>query len=341
MKLKRQELTVYSGIAIIMVVWIHANGRYLTQILGLDSYIDAGIGLIVIDKIIHAAVPMFMFIAGFKLNFNRKNNYSEYFKNRVLKLSVPFFIISFFYILFFALLNVLNNGMNIKKVIIDIIFGLFKITIGYNFVYPLWYVPMYLLVVLVFPFILKLIPKRKLRIGIFLLISFGYVLFFEVLKITGDNIYPFKFFYYFLFYEIGYYFGTIKIKKAMYITICIMYFFSLIIGIIMNGSTFELIWNSMVFNVLSVLFYYLVSLKFKNSKLLTKLGIFSFPIFLFHEPLFITFPSNLLNQWNLYNSYIITIILVGFALVMSIIFFKILEIIGLNKILFWYPNNKK
>ena len=42
---KIKELDILSGIAIIMVVLIHADRFYVRTVLNLDSYLNAGIGV--------------------------------------------------------------------------------------------------------------------------------------------------------------------------------------------------------------------------------------------------------------------------------------------------------
>ncbi|MBU3179024.1 hypothetical protein KPL47_22270 [Clostridium estertheticum] len=55
------ELQVYSGIAILFVTLIHSNAFYLSSFLQLDSYTDAGLILNLLDKVVHVAVPIFLF----------------------------------------------------------------------------------------------------------------------------------------------------------------------------------------------------------------------------------------------------------------------------------------
>ena len=59
---KIKELDILSGIAIIMVVLIHADRFYVRTVLNLDSYLNAGIGVNILDNLIWAAVPIFIFI---------------------------------------------------------------------------------------------------------------------------------------------------------------------------------------------------------------------------------------------------------------------------------------
>lgn len=67
---KIKELDILSGIAIIMVVLIHADRFYVRTVLNLDSYLNAGIGVNILDNLIWAAVPIFIFISGYKYYLN-------------------------------------------------------------------------------------------------------------------------------------------------------------------------------------------------------------------------------------------------------------------------------
>lgn len=49
---KIKELDILSGIAIIMVVLIHADRFYVRTVLNLDSYLNAGIGVNILDNLI-------------------------------------------------------------------------------------------------------------------------------------------------------------------------------------------------------------------------------------------------------------------------------------------------
>ena len=79
MKKVLKELDIFSGIAILCVVLIHSNAFYLSNVLNLQSYKDATFSVRVLDNFVHSAVPMFIFIAGYKYALNNiDNNYKEY-----------------------------------------------------------------------------------------------------------------------------------------------------------------------------------------------------------------------------------------------------------------------
>jgi surface polysaccharide O-acyltransferase-like enzyme len=115
MKQKLNELQIYSGIAILFVVLIHTNYTFLmtlpwfkcTDIRWMFYYLKAPENSLstfpyffnLIDKITHVAVPMFIFIAGYKYAYNRKISYKEYFTRKLRKVFKPFLIISLFFIL--------------------------------------------------------------------------------------------------------------------------------------------------------------------------------------------------------------------------------------------------
>lgn len=147
-----KELDVYSGIAIIFVVLIHANAYYLTSVLNLRTYAESGFFLTTIDQIIHGAVPMFIFISGFKFNLSKTKhyNYRTFAKSRLLRVLVPFIVISVFFILFNNLKGSTFDVVSLTAIMTNIVDDFIMIFYGFNYVYPLWYIPMYLLVILIY-----------------------------------------------------------------------------------------------------------------------------------------------------------------------------------------------
>ena len=71
-------MNIYSGLAILYVVLIHSNTYYTLNILK-SSYQNADILVRVLSNIIGIAVPMFIFISGYKYSLNNKNeNYKKF-----------------------------------------------------------------------------------------------------------------------------------------------------------------------------------------------------------------------------------------------------------------------
>lgn len=65
---------MFSGIAILCVVLIDSNSYYCKKVLNLESYLEAEFVVRLLDNFIHGAVPMFIFIAGYKYVLNNIND---------------------------------------------------------------------------------------------------------------------------------------------------------------------------------------------------------------------------------------------------------------------------
>lgn len=59
MKDKIRELDILSGLAIIMVILIHANRFYVKSVLELNSYLEGGFWVNILDNLIWASVPVY------------------------------------------------------------------------------------------------------------------------------------------------------------------------------------------------------------------------------------------------------------------------------------------
>lgn len=65
----KRYLSVYSGISILFVLLIHSNAYYLHHINENERFILMKLFI----NIINIAVPMFIFIAGYKYELTKKN----------------------------------------------------------------------------------------------------------------------------------------------------------------------------------------------------------------------------------------------------------------------------
>lgn len=337
MKNHAKELDVYSGIAIIFVVLIHANAYYLTKVLNFETYQESGYFLIFVDQVVHIAVPVFIFIAGFKhaLKVNH-GKYTNFIKKRLSKIMVPFLILS----LIFILANNLRGFSfeRIEHVFLlgyDIIIDFVKIFLGYNFAYQLWYIPMYLLVVLSYPLICKIIKRQNTRLLIFGLLSLIYVLLESFTPIFNEYQKPFSFVYYFMFFEMGCYAAKNKIEKSQKYILLAIYAFVLVASLVTSTTVFDSLITDLILTPIAVFVFYYVSLKLKNSYILSKLGEYSFYIFLFHEPIFLTLLSKVFHNINFYNGYHVPLIVTVLTILLSIITYKLFEKLGILKLLYF------
>ncbi len=171
---EHNELTLYSGIAIIFVIFIHANGYYINA-QGISSYKEAGYLVEIIDNIVHIAVAMFIFIAGYKyFLFSSAKNTSNYFDfaKKKLKLLKTFFIFSISLIFLSLVCKILLGSYNSQQINPVFFMNQFwseflKTFSGKSFPYQLWFIPMYLFVTLTFPLISRIIKSLELKFHLF------------------------------------------------------------------------------------------------------------------------------------------------------------------------------
>jgi len=324
------ELQSFSGLAIIFVVLIHATSYYLLSVLNRTSFEEVDFVTKLVDNLIHGAVPMFIFVAGYKYALNNiDKSYKEYAISRTNKVVKPFLIISMIFFIKDIIFNL--ESLNIRNSAI----GFFRIFIGYNIAYQLWYVPMYLLIVLTYPILHKLIKNEKIRIifivGI-VIIQYSLSWYSELLAS-----HPFDFIYYYLFFHMGLVFCKYDIKsklKKWDIKIIVIY---LILALIitlnpineLNGPLRRFILWPM-----SVIAYYFLTIRIKDNRLLQYLGKYSFYIFLLHEPIFCTKISYIFKSNGIYNSVIESFIIGGLTIGITILTYKIIEKTFIKKLLF-------
>lgn len=328
---KLPELQVFSGIAILCVVLIHNNAIYLLSVLNLQSYNDANFTVRFLDNLINAAVSMFIFISGYKYAVNNiDTEYKKYAIKTIKKVFKPFLIIS---LIFIIKNNIVTPGYfnNIKNMLSDFR-NIFK---GYNYAYQLWYIPMYLFISLTYPLMCKLFNNDKFRIFIILSIIFTQELLERRFGLLVGR--PFNFVYYYLFFEMGLIFCKYDIKnkiKRYDILIISTYLISSIILTINPALNLYSLIEYYIMWPLSVLAYYLLSLRLVNSKLFRYLGKYSFYIYLLHAPIMCGRIFDTFKSLAIYNSIIYIFIITALTIACSIIVYKVIEHTFINSILF-------
>src|SRR5471030_1438046 len=199
------ELQSLSGIAIIFVVLIHADSYYLLSVLNKSAYEEVYFAPRLLDNIIHGAVPMFIFIAGYKYILTGIDKpYKRYVISKINRVIKPFLIISIIFFIKDMMFSFEN--IQVKSAVVSFL----KIFIGYNIAYQLWYIPLYILMILTYPIIYKVFKnERKRMIFIVLIVAIQYALSWYI-EIIGTH--PFDFIYYYLFFEMGVIFCKYNIK---------------------------------------------------------------------------------------------------------------------------------
>ena len=333
----RKTVTVYSGIAILFVLLAHSNAFYLHHINSSEKFILMKAFM----KVINIAVPMFVFIAGYKYELTKKNrNIKQYFVKKVNNVIKPTIIISLIWIVVLLTLSILKKGIlgesiYITKYLKILLYRVFNICIGNNDIYQFWYIPMYILIVFTYPNIEYYINKKN-RIVLFLFLAI-----IQVLGSLYTNIFtkhPLDFIYYYLIFEIGILFykkekSYTKKKKI----ICIIFTSFLLINLFINNSFFNVIITKLVVYPSGVIVFYYISEYIKNIKILNILGKYSFYIYVLHEPIILSTIGKIIKNLGLYKYWIWVPIISCFAALICIYLYKLTVKFKIGQI-FWNKN---
>ncbi|OPJ58717.1 acyltransferase family protein [Clostridium chromiireducens] len=324
------ELQSLSGLSIIFVVLIHATSYYLLSVLHMDSFEKVDYSTRLVDNLIHGAVPMFIFIAGYKYALNDSNKpYKEFIKRRVNKVIKPFLVIS----ITFFIKDIITNAEHIN--IINLCKSFLRIFIGYNAAYQLWYIPLYIVILLVYPILYKMIKDERIR-SLFIL---GIVITQYSLSWFIDLLasHPFDFVYYLLYFHMGLIFCKYDVKNKFmkFDTIIIAAYIVITLAITFNTIDYVagplkkfILWP------LSVMAYYFFVIRIKENKILQYLGKYSFYIFLLHEPIFCTDISYFFKSVGIYYSVFESFIVGIFTLIVTMILYKVIESTFIKKLIF-------
>ena len=324
------ELQSFSGLAIIFVVLIHSTSYYLLSVLMKTSFEEVDFATRLVDNLIHGAVPMFIFVAGYKYSLNNIDKpYKEYAISRTNKVIKPFLIISMIFFIKDIIVNL--ESLNIRNSAISF----FRIFIGYNIAYQLWYVPMYLLIALTYPIIHKLIKSEKIK----LIFIVGIVITQYSLSWYSELLasHPFDYIYYYLFFHMGLAFRKYDIKskvKKWDIKIIVTYLILTLIITLNPVNELNGPLRRFVLWPISVIAYYFFAVRVKDNRMLQYLGKYSFYIFLLHEPIFCTKISYIFKSSGIYNSVIESFIIGGLTIGITILTYKIIQKTFIKKILF-------
>lgn len=334
---KLPELQVFSGIAILCVVLIHSNAYYLTRVLNLQSYQEAEFLVGLLDNFVHGAVPMFIFIAGYKYALNNINDkYFRYALKKIKSIIKPFLVIS---IIFFVknIIVYADYCNNLKAIVIECI----NILRGYNEAYQLWYISMYLFIILTYPILYKIFKNNKVRVVIiFIIIILQRILGMKSILLSSH---PFDFVYYYMFFEMGVFFYKYDVKSKIqkwHFKIIISYIASAIfLNINLLPDLYGEIQQYLLWP-LAIVAYYVVSLRLINNYIFNYLGKYSFYIFLLHEPIICAKITYIYKSLGIYNSIIDVFIVCILTIFTTMILFKLIEKTFIKNILFNRDNRR-
>lgn len=324
------ELQSFSGLAIIFVVLIHATSYYLLSVLHMDSFEEVDYGTRLVDNLIHGAVPIFIFIAGYKYALNSTEvSYIKFAKSRITRVFKPFLIIS----IIFFIKNIVSSTEHIQ--VMSLCKSFLKIFIGYNIAYQLWYIPMYILISLTYPILYKNIKSEKIRLSIILAIVIiqYYISWYSDLMAS----HPFDFVYYYIYFHMGVIFCTYDIKNKFKKWDSIIIASYLIITLLINFVTIDYLCGPLrrfALWPLSVAAYYFFILRIKENRLLQYLGKYSFYIFVLHEPIFCTDISYIFKCTGIYYSVAESLVIGALTIIVTMVLYKIIENTFIRKLIF-------
>lgn len=328
------ELTVMSGIAIIFVLAIHGCGSALKSFYPGDAtYAAADLWLRTISNFVAPAVPMFLFVSGFKYAANdAQTPYLAFLKKRLPRVLMSFAIIN-------TLFWVLDSIMYMESFDLILLAKTYIHSwVGYSVAYQLWYIPMYCCVMMACPLVRRIIPSTVVRFGIFALI--GILQRVLEVEIPMLETYPIRFISYPVFFEMG----VLAQEKQWRDKI------SAVSGVLVGGIycaavlVFSWILPELSANGLSkyILFYFLgtvamfaVSLSFKSSRVLQWLGAVSYPVFLLREPLIGRYTGLQLSRIALHNSILHMLLWIAITFTFTLFLIKVLQKIKCDRFL-WH-----
>lgn len=218
-QINTQFLGTLSGLAIIMVVLIHLRVfTYAHVYFGGENQFIEFTQLSTLDKIIEQlirfAVPIFVFISGFKFAYNYQRHlvdgryrWKAFFLSRLKKLAVPYVIWSAFYLLAGYLLETIQALLGIgtatqfftREQLIGLLTGF-----G-NYAYQLWFLPLLLIVSFTVIFFRYILRAPWVLYVFYIVFYVGLFFFPDIVEKAGAfGIWP----RYFLNFELGLLFGA-------------------------------------------------------------------------------------------------------------------------------------
>lgn len=319
---KLRELDVFSGIAILFVTLIHSNAYYLSNILRLQTYVQAGFLVRLLNNLVYSAVPMFIFIAGYKYALNNTNDkYKTFIVKKMRSVLKPFIVIS----IIFLIKNIIIYREAYTS-INAIITAFVNIFLGTNAAYQLWFIPMYIFISITYPIIYKAFKRDRSRV--LCIISILLIQRMLGMRFHFLNTQFARFVYYFLFYEMGVLFLKYNIKdkiKEYNKYLISSYLILLVINSIILDQQIHKWIQMYLLSFLSIATYYFISMKLEDNKVLQYLGKYSFYIYLFHEPIVLTYIATAIKAIGVYNSILYVFIIAIASIIASIIIYKVIE----------------
>lgn len=269
--MKDKKIQLLRGIAIIAVVAIHT--------------VQGGDISVIIRPFINFAVAMFIFLSGYLTKIENENLTIGIFnKKRIFRVMIPYIIWSIIYTIAYS---------NYKKFFVKILTGT---SCGIYY-----YILVYIQLVLITPFVIKLVKSKYKNIGFMITPVFMLIYYLIVIILKKELPFPINannFVIWFIYYYLGITLGNnqivVKNMKNIKIVVVISLVLQIFEGILWNKSgyysmaTTQLKFTSMISNIFILLltFFWLSNGKEIEEKswknYLIEIGGMSFGIYLSH-----------------------------------------------------------
>lgn len=202
-KFLNRFLPLSTLICSIMVVGIHSYNAGNIEKMSFTSRIEGFFA----HGLFMSAVPIFFFISGylFYRNVNEMNDIYRKIKRRLKSVVIPFLAWSTIYYLFYAIASNIFS-LNVK---VDIsISGIIKGIVFYEYVFPMWFMFMLIIFIMMAPLIFLILCNKRFSKGIFIITLILSIFSIEAnIVIDGEMRLLFAFNYFF------YYFGGALFAK--------------------------------------------------------------------------------------------------------------------------------
>lgn len=309
-KNKLSEIDFMRAICCVLVVIIHVTAAFWYTFKTGSLPFKA---IVVLNTLSKFAVPSFVLISGFVLYYvysNKKIEPLNFYRKRLSKVFVPYFVWSVLYIVVNYLAY--ERPVDLKSLIYY--FGLGKAN------YHLYYICLILQLYILFPILIKLFQKFKKPILPTLLFMTVNFYFIRYIKLPfSDRI----FIYYIMFFTIGFYLADLKIKgiqiknkivlfiTAIYLVITTYYVidtYKVMVNVpLLSKPLYKHSW--WYFSLISILFLYVLAnyfgINFRqliDNKMINSISKHSFTIYLSH-PMFMKVLHSLTLYEQLHNSH--------------------------------------
>ena len=355
------EMDYLRAFAILGVLAVHVAANF-TTIPEINSLMITNI---VIDIVMHSALPLFIFLSGFLLYLKYNRNYSlkEFAQKRFLRVIPPYLIFTVFYlfiwVIFMGIITGIYNWPSVSEI------GYAFLTAGAS--YHLWFFLLIIEFYLLYPIIVKIYHfftdtnREWLFLLLALVIQSGWLIFgsYYLFQISGSefNITNIVFFSRLFYFALGIYvcnhYTQIKkqlLKKTIWTyVIPVIVFTGIGSGLWLRGiqvygsfsaiptgtySMYELLLQPLfylfIFALLFIISNRIVS-SGKPGKWLLLISAYSFGIYLIH-PFFLSCTSYGLNLMGITNlTWIYYVILFVSGLICSMIFVWIMQKVPFHK----------